>query len=145
MSNFAVFVHVLSVLVVIGPVLVSVGATPPLIRGGADKLGALRWLHRTTTIYGWAWLAVFATGMFAGATSTDHKLDEFWISLSAALFFTAFVLLVVVMRWQRTAISRLDKDEDATPYAGKIAAFGGIASLLVLVVLGLMVWKPGSH
>ena len=136
---------VLSALVLIGPVLVTVGATPRLIRGGADKLGALRWVHRTTTIYGWAWLAVIATGFFAGATSKDHKLDEFWISLSSALFFTALVLLVVVMRWQRTAIHRIDKGEDATSYAGKIAAFGGISSLLVVVVLGLMVWKPGSH
>ena len=145
MSNFAVFLHVFSVVVVIGPVLVTVGATPRLIRGGSDKLGALRWVHRTTTIYGWAWLVVMATGLLAGGVSDDHKLDEFWISLSSALFFTAFVLLVVVIRWQRAAIHRIDKGEDATAYAGKIAAFGGISSLLVIVVLGLMVWKPGSH
>ena len=145
MSNFAVFLHILAVTVLIGPVLVTVAATPRLIRGGSDKLQSLRWLHRTTTIYGWAWLLVFATGMLAGATNKEHKLDEFWISLSAALFFTALVLVVVVMRWQRSAIQRIDKGEDATPYAGKIAAFGGIASLLVVGILGLMVWKPGSH
>ena len=144
MSLFTVFLHVFVVLVVIGPVIVTIGATPRLIRGGSDKLGALRWVHRTTALYGWGWLLVIVTGLLAGGTSAEHKLSEFWISLSSALFFTAFVLLVVVMRWQRTAIHRIDKGEDATSYAGKIAAFGGIASLLVLVVLGLMIWKPGA-
>jgi len=144
MSDFTVFLHVLVVLVVIGPVLMAVGATPRLIRGGSDKLQSLRWVHRTTTIYGWGWLLVFVTGMAAGATSKDHKLSEFWISLSAALLFVAFVLLVVVMKWQRDAISRIDKGTDATPLAGKLAAFGGIASLLIVVILGLMIWKPGA-
>ncbi|MDQ1703227.1 MAG: putative integral rane protein [Frankiaceae bacterium] len=145
MSDFTLFVHVLVVLVVIGPVLMSVGATPRLIRGGSDKLQSLRWVHRTSTIYGWGWLLIFVTGIAAGASSEDHKLDEFWISLSAALLFVAFVLLLVVIKWQRDAIARIDRGDDALPFAGKIAAFGGIASLLVVAILGLMVWKPGSH
>ncbi len=144
MSDLTIFLHVLVALVVIGPVLVTIGATPRLIRGGSDKLPALRWVHRTTTIYGWGWLLVFVTGMVAGATSKDHKLSEFWVSLSTALLFVAFVLLLVVVKWQRDAIRRIDKGDDATPFAAKIGAFGGIASLLVVVVLGLMIWKPGS-
>ncbi|MCU1678171.1 MAG: hypothetical protein JWM93_2929 [Frankiales bacterium] len=144
MSELTVFLHVLVVLVVVGPVLVAVGATPQLIRGAGDKLAALRWAHRTTTVYGWGWLLILVTGMVAGATSKDHELDEFWISLSAALLFVAFVLVVVVMRWQRGAITHIDRGDDASSYAGKIAAFGGIASLLIVGILALMIWKPGA-
>lgn len=144
MHTFFVFLHILAAIVFVGPVIVIASATPRLIRKGDERLGALRWAHRTTKIYAWGSLLVFATGLVAGLTDDDVDLGAFWLSASMALFFVAWVLMLYVARQQDGAIERIEKGDSPATYAQRIGAMGGIASLLWIGVLALMIWQPGG-
>lgn len=144
MDKLSVFLHVVVALVFVGPVITFVSASPRAIRKGMERLPTVRFLHRNTKIYGWASLLIVLTGGFAGGVSKRHEMDELWISLSIALYIVVFVLLLIVMRLQDTAIERIEEGQTAVPQAAKIGMFGGIAGSLVIVILALMIWKPGA-
>lgn len=64
----------------------------------------VRYLHRTTQIYGIGTLGIFLIGL--GLAKGD--LAEVWLTVSMTLFVVALVLLLIVERDQRKAVHLLE-------------------------------------
>ena len=99
-----VWLHVAFVIFTIGPVTIAILSTPRYIR--RRNVAVLRYLLRTTRIFGIASLGVLAFGIVA-AQSLD-KLSSSWITTAETLFVVSLVLLVLIMRDQRRAIVALE-------------------------------------
>ena len=99
-----IWLHVAFVIFAIGPVTIAVLASPRYIR--VRNVGVLRYLLRTTRIFGVASLGVLIFGIVAAQQL--HKLGSAWVSASMTLFVVALVLLVVIMRDQRRAVVALE-------------------------------------
>jgi hypothetical protein len=80
-------------------------STPRFIRKRNPVI--VGYLFRTTRIYSLGTLLTLVFGIIlAGMT---HKFSQWWISVSLTLFVVAFVLLLLIMRDQRKALSALDR------------------------------------
>jgi hypothetical protein len=99
-----VWLHVAFVIFTIGPVTIAILSTPRYIR--TRNVAVLRYLLRTTRIFGIASLGVLAFGIVA-AQSLD-KLSSSWITTAETLFVVSLVLLVLIMRDQRRAVVALE-------------------------------------
>jgi len=99
-----VWLHVAFVIFTIGPVTIAILSTPRYIR--RRNVAVLRYLLRTTRIFGIASLGVLAFGI-AAAQSLD-KLSSSWITTAETLFVVSLVLLVLIMRDQRRAVVALE-------------------------------------
>jgi hypothetical protein len=98
------WLHVAFVVFTIGPVTIGVLASPRYIR--VRNVGVLRYLLRTTRIFGVGSLGVLVFGIVAAQEL--HKLSSVWVTVSMTLFVVALVLLVVIMRDQRRAVVALE-------------------------------------
>ncbi|TYB46522.1 DUF2269 family protein [Actinomadura chibensis] len=165
-DRLLLILHIGFAIFTLGPLTAATMSTPRYIR--KRNVTVVRYLHRTTQIYGVGTLAIFLFGM---ALAGDD-LAEAWLSVSMTLFIVALVLLLIVERDQRKAAHLLEtaaaaaaappaaKDaEDAEaagggeePRAkpsgdvaqverGRIAAISGVVALIWLVILVLMVWN----
>ena len=99
-----VWLHVAFVIFTIGPVTIAILSTPRYIR--RRNVAVLRYLLRTTRIFGIASLGVLAFGIVA-AQSLD-KLSSSWITTAETLFVVSLVLLVLIIRDQRRAVVALE-------------------------------------
>ena len=194
------WLHIAAAVFTIGPGTAAIMSTPRYIRSRNPVI--VGYLFRTTRIYAIGSLLVLVFGLIlAGQT---HKFSQWWISVSLTLFVVAFVLLIMIMRDQRRAVTALDAaagqpvpasaggavadavehdvraDAEAAARAGataagggepapgqvtdpgtadappapvqaadyrvaavergRIASFGGVTSVIWLVILVLMVW-----
>ena len=123
--------------IALGPVTAVTMATPRYIR--AKDVGVLRYLHRSTRIFGLISLLVFLFGLLLGGSD----LGKPYLSVSMTLFIVAAVLLVIIDRDQSTAINALSTEsegDDAQVQTGRVATLSGVVSLIFLVILVLMVW-----
>jgi hypothetical protein len=80
-------------------------STPRFIRKRNPVI--VGYLLRTTRIYSFGTLLTLAFGIIL--TAMTHKFSQWWISVSLTLFVVAFVLLLLIMRDQRKALSALDR------------------------------------
>ncbi len=103
-DRLMIWLHVAFVIFAIGPVTIAVLASPRYIR--VRNVAVLRYLLRTTRIFGVASLGVLIFGIVAAQQL--HKLGSAWVSASETLFVVALVLLVVIMRDQRHAVVALE-------------------------------------
>jgi Ca2+/Na+ antiporter len=97
------WLHILAVIFTIGPGTVAIMATPRYIR--KRNLVVLGYLYRVTRIYAVGSLLALIFGLVLA-----QLLDVFskpWISVSITLYVVAAVLLVLIVRDQRRAISAL--------------------------------------
>src|SRR5215471_2078563 len=99
-----IWLHVAFVIFTIGPVTIAILSTPRYIR--TRNIAVLRYMLRTTRIFGAASLGVLAFGIVA-AQSQD-KLESSWVTTAMTLFVVAVVLLVLIVRDQRRAIVALE-------------------------------------
>src|SRR6516165_1957393 len=99
-----IWLHVAFVIFTIGPVTIAILSTPRYIR--TRNVAVLRYLLRTTRIFGVASLGVLAFGIVA-AQSLD-KLGSSWITTAETLFVVSLVLLALIMRDQRRAVAALE-------------------------------------
>ena len=98
------WLHVSAAVFTIGPGTAAIMSTPRFIRKRNPVI--VGYLFRTTRIYSLGTLLTLAFGIIlAGMT---HKFSQWWISVSLTLFVVAFVLLLLIMRDQRKALSALD-------------------------------------
>jgi hypothetical protein len=182
-DHAVMWLHVAAAIFTIGPGTAAIMSTPRYIKKRNPMV--VGYLFRATRIYSFAALLVLVFGLIL--TGMTHKFSQWWISASLTLFVVAFVLLLVIMRDQRKALTSLDAAagaavadavEDsvrpevtreaavaigaasggkpaaiaapAAPAAsglrladverGRIAALGGLTSLIWLVILVFMVW-----
>ena len=99
-----IWLHVAFVIFAIGPVAIAILSTPRYIR--TRNIAVLRYMLRTTRIFGTASLGVLAFGIVA-AQSQD-KLESSWVTTAMTLFVVSLVLLVLIMRDQRRAVVALE-------------------------------------
>ena len=108
-DHVILWLHVTAAVFTIGPGTAAIMSTPRYIRKRNSVV--VGYLFRTTRIYSIATLLVLIFGLIlAGMT---HKFSQWWISASLTLFVVAFVLLVIILRDQRKALTVLDAAEGA--------------------------------
>ncbi|GII77853.1 hypothetical protein Sru01_28350 [Sphaerisporangium rufum] len=137
LDKLLLWLHIAFAIFAIGPVTAVTSFTPRYIR--ARDVGVLRFLHRSTRIFGVLTLAVFLFGLALGG----GNLGLPYLSISMTLFVVGAVLLVVIERDQSTAVRVLSNEvpeDDAKVQTGRIATLSAIMGLIWLVILVLMVW-----
>ena len=98
------WLHIAAAVFTIGPGTAAIMSTPRYIRSRNSVI--VGYLFRTTRIYAIGSLLVLVFGLIlAGQT---HKFSQWWISVSLTLFVVAYVLLILILRDQRRAVSALD-------------------------------------
>jgi hypothetical protein len=123
-DRLVLWFHVAFVIFTIGPVTLATMSSPRAIRKG--NLAVLRYLSWITRIFGAGTLGVLAFGMVLGQSLKD--LGKVWLTVSITLFAVALVLLLLIMRDQRRAMSALElaaKDARATAGAQPVAGGAG--------------------
>jgi hypothetical protein len=110
-DRLVIWVHVAFVVFAIGPVTIAALASPRYIRH--RNVPVLRYLLRTTRIFGAASLGVLLFGIIAGQQL--HELGRAWLTASMTLFIVALVLMFLVQRDQRRAIAALEGAPDGEP------------------------------
>jgi Predicted integral membrane protein (DUF2269) len=98
------WLHVTAAVFTIGPGTAAIMSTPRFIRKRNPVI--VGYLFRTTRIYSLGTLLTLVFGIIL--TGMTHKFSQWWISVSLTLFVVAFVLLLLIMRDQRRALSALD-------------------------------------
>jgi hypothetical protein len=141
-----VFLHIAVAVFTIGPLTATAVAGPRAIRSGREGLSLLRWLAGSTRIY--AAVSVVAAVLGAAAvSSTDHKWTEFWLPASVTLYVVAIALvLILLVPDLAEAVTELETAPHEVPSwrSARIAAVGGGATLVWLIIVLLMVWEPGK-
>ena len=113
-DHAVLWLHLVAAIFTIGPGTAAIMSTPRYIRRQNTVL--VGYLYRTTRIYSIAALLTLIFGaVLAGMT---HKFSQWWISVSLTLFVVAFVLLVMIMRDQRTALTALTTADDTVAAVG---------------------------
>ncbi|MEU0478901.1 hypothetical protein ABZ260_06900 [Streptosporangium sp. NPDC006013] len=137
MTDLLLWLHIGFSIFALGPVTAAIMSTPRFIR--AKNVDVLRYLHKTTRIYGFASLGIFLFGLLLGR----EFLGRPYLSVSMTLFIVTLGLLFMVARDQGAAIRVLSSEspeDDAKVQVGRIAAFSGVIVLIWIVILALMVW-----
>ena len=107
-DHAVLWLHLAAAIFTIGPGTAAIMSTPRYIRRQNTVL--VGYLYRTTRIYSIAALLTLIFGaVLAGMT---HKFSQWWISVSLTLFVVAFVLLMLIIRDQRTAMTALTTADD---------------------------------
>lgn len=103
-DRLMIWLHVAFVIFTIGPVTIAILSSPRYIR--TRNVAVLRYMLRTTRIFGTASLGVLAFGI--AAAQSLHKLNATWVTAAMTLFVVSLVLLVLIMRDQRRAVVALE-------------------------------------
>jgi uncharacterized membrane protein len=145
MDTLFTILHVVTAVFIVGPMAILPMTAMRAVRAGNASQVAT--LAKSTMIFSWLSLIVFVLG-FGVMGMADPKYDLSvttpWILWSIVLYLVAFVLsILVVVPAMRKAAAALESSEApvASGYPA-IAAGSGVVSLLLVVVVVLMVWKP---
>lgn len=132
--------HIGSAILFLGPVTVAASMFPRYAATG--DLPVARVLNRVTRVYGLLSILVAVFGIILAARI--DAFDKPWVSWSLGLFILAAVIQVaVVEREQGRLLARIEKD-GAQPGGLTLVRVGsGVFALLWIVILVLMVGKPG--
>jgi len=124
-DHAVLWLHLVAAVFTIGPGTAAIMSTPRYIRRQNTVL--VGYLYRSTRIYSIAALLTLIFGaVLAGMT---HKFSQWWISVSLTLFVVAFVLLMLIIRDQRTALTALTTADDTVAAGrGDVAPSAEVAS-----------------
>ena len=120
-DRLMIWLHVAFVIFTIGPVTIAILSSPRYIR--TRNVAVLRYMLRTTRIFGIASLGVLAFGI--AAAQSLHKLNAPWITTAMTLFVVSLVLLVLIMRDQRRAVVALETASETEALAAANPAPSG--------------------
>lgn len=101
-DRILLFLHIGFAIFTLGPLTAATMSSPRYIR--KRNVVVVRYLHRTTQIYGIGTLGIFLIGL--GLAKGD--LAEVWLTVSMTLFVVALVLLLIIERDQRRAAHLLE-------------------------------------
>lgn len=156
MATFFLSLHILVAIVFVGSITVVaslfpryarqafVGASERGTAAGAD-LGIAAVLHRVTRTYALAALSVPVLGIVTAIHL--HVLGEAWVLVSTALTAVAgLVLGLAVVPAQRRVLAEIEGESgDSGPaLLPRLAMVTGVFNLIWVVVVVLMVLRPGS-
>jgi hypothetical protein len=113
-DNAVLWLHLAAAIFTIGPGTAAIMSTPRYIRRQNTVL--VGYLYRTTRIYSIAALLTLIFG--AALAGQTHKFGQWWIVVSLTLFVVAFVLLMLIIRDQRTALTALTTADDTVAASG---------------------------
>ena len=155
MFNLLLVLHILSAVVLMGHL-----TTAAFWKKRADGSGSVEHIAATNRILGRGdyfftlpGLAVLLiTGIWMGGMTGWDRFQEPWLAASFALLIVILILWLVALRPMQRRLVRLSEDALATgrlpdnyQHSSQLwAMFNGIATLLPLVILVLMVFKPGQ-
>ena len=144
METLLTVLHVLAAVFLVGPMAMLPMTAMRAVRAGNGPMVSL--LGRSTQVFGWASLlvALFGFGVL-GVEGKDHgwSVATGWVLASIICYVVALVLtLFVVVPAMQSAADALSAGDERRQSYPRIAAASGIASLLLLVVVVLMVWRP---
>ncbi|MGH3209306.1 MAG: DUF2269 family protein [Trebonia sp.] len=103
-DHVILWLHITAAVFTIGPGTAAIMSTPRYIRKHNPVV--VGYLFRTTRIYSFAALLTLIFGLVL--TGMTHKFSQWWVSASLTLFVVAFVLLMIILRDQRRALTALD-------------------------------------
>jgi hypothetical protein len=138
MHNAFLWLHVAAAVLFIGPMTIAMTTVPRYIRTG--DLPVVRFLHRTTRVYGFLSLLVLLFGLELGR----GEFKESWLSTSMGLFILGIALLFAIVEPdQRRAIAAMQADgNQALPSRIRLIGAPSLIALIWLAILALMVWQP---
>jgi uncharacterized membrane protein len=141
MGTVLAVLHVVAAVFLVGPMALLPQTALRAVRAGNAPMVEL--LTRSTTVFTWASLAVAVLG-FGVSGVEGIPLSRTWLWLSIVLYLLALVLslVLVVPALTRAAAGLQRGDASAKALYGRIAAGGGVVSLLLVAVAVLMAWKP---
>jgi hypothetical protein len=113
-DRLVLWLHIAFAIFTLGPVALAISSSPRYIR--RRELPVLRYLTRITMIFTAASLLVLIFGIVLGQQFDDFKHP--WLTVAMTLFVVAFVLLVLIIRDQRSAIRALAPADPTTPAEG---------------------------
>lgn len=155
MSGVLLSVHVVAAILFIGPVTVAASMFPRRARvaltaepGQRDGAAAVtRVLNRISRVYAAFGVAVPVFGVATGARM--GVLGQTWLIVSMALTAAAaLILIVLVLPQQEAALQLIDGGAPLTrPVRGELGRLGGFTgtfALIWVVVVILMIMRPGS-
>jgi hypothetical protein len=139
--------HLILVVFAVGPLVHAATTAGRGIRtgDGAATASASRMLR----IYSYVSVLVIVAGMgLMSQKRRGEKLGEFsdawiWVSLVLWLVAMALVLGVIVPTLDR-ATKRIAEQQSVVTLTARVAASGGVVALLFLVIVVLMVYRPGD-
>ncbi len=152
--NLLLALHVFAAVIFVGNMV-----TAAFWKVSADRSGNLDHIAATTrallkadyafTVPGIAGLLI--TGIWMVGLTSWRRFEEPWLAISFLLIIVVAILWLAVLLPQQRRMARLSQEGAATgaldPAYAKAsrlwAIFGGIATLLPIVILALMVFKPG--
>jgi preprotein translocase subunit YajC len=120
-DHAVLWLHLVAAIFTIGPGTAAIMSTPRYIRRQNTVL--VGYLYRTTRIYSLAALLTLIFG--AVLAGMEHKFNQWWIVVSLTLFVVAFVLLMLIIRDQRTRTAEAVRVAEAAPEGQETAATGG--------------------
>jgi len=137
--------HVATAVFIIGPMAILPMTGLRAIRAG--NAGQVKTLATSVQIFSWISLAVVVFGFGALGTSDPKYHLSFttsWIWISTVAYVIALLinLLLVVPALKKAGTEVSNDGSGKTARYPQISAGSGIASLLLLLVVVLMVWKP---
>jgi uncharacterized membrane protein len=145
MRDILLFLHIAAAIIIVGGVLFIGMLVPGMVRGGRDYLPALRRLSRLGRIFGPSTAVVFLLGIALVIRNKAIDFSDGWVGASMALFIIASALGGgPTAKTLDRAITKIDDGHPADAEASRLGMLGGISVLIVVVIVYLMVVKPGA-
>ena len=141
MRHLFLALHLLFAVFAIGPL---VGAASVAARGvKAGDAVAVAGSARTVRIYGYLSILVAVFGLAMVQPKWHAQFSYPWVWISLVLFVIALALTLAVLEpGLRGAAQALGQGNDASGFAGRVAASGGLIALIYAVIIVLMVYRP---
>ncbi|GAA3944861.1 hypothetical protein GCM10023085_28720 [Actinomadura viridis] len=121
-DRLLLLLHIGFAIFTLGPLTAATMASPRYIRKRNPTV--LRYLNRTTQIYGVASLGIFLFGLWLA----EGRFAQVWLSVSMTLFIVALVLLLLIERDQRKAVQLLEAAAERVPAPAAPAKEAGAAA-----------------
>lgn len=155
------YLHILTAIIGLGAVMLNgLHAAQGGKRGGREELAISESVEAVAKVAEYFIYAIFVTGLLMALTAKDGsaiEISDFWLSAAMFLFIVALgishgVLNPSVKKYNAALKASIEASggspDGPTPEmeaAGKRTAMAGATlNVIVVVILYLMVWKPGS-
>lgn len=135
--------HVVAAVFIVGPMAILPMTAMRAVRAGNSSQVAT--LSKSTMIFSWLSLLVVIFGFgLMGMSDYDISMTTPWILWSLILWAVATIinLALVVPTMNKAARALADGPSDERSGYPAIAAGSGLATILLIAVVVLMVWKP---
>jgi uncharacterized membrane protein len=145
MHDVLLSLHVIAAVFFLGPVAAAGPATARATRAG--DVGAVESSARLMRIYGYGSLLVALFGLGLVQKKWGAEFGDTWVWLSLALFVVALGAIVAVAVPAQEDVVEALRDgaaDKAKSALGKVMGASSLASIAYVVIIVLMVTKPGS-